>query len=46
MTVQDDGPYQTQNDGRFPLDDIWDVYVHQLDLREHKRLFMPFVYKS
>lgn len=32
MTVQDDGPYQAQNDGRFPLYDVWDVYVHQLDL--------------
>lgn len=32
MTVQDDGPYQAQNDGRFPFYDVWDVYVHQLDL--------------
>ncbi len=45
MTVQNDGPYQAQNDGRFPLYDVWDVYVHQLDLRERKQLFMSFVHK-
>lgn len=45
MTVQNDGPYQAQNDGRFSLYDVWDVYVHQLDLREHKQLFMPCVYE-
>lgn len=34
MTVQDYGPNQAQNDGRFSLYNVWDVDVHQLDLRK------------
>lgn len=32
MTVEDDGPYESEDDGGPSFDDIWDVYVHQFDL--------------
>lgn len=34
MTVEDDGPYKAENDGRPSIYDIWDVYVHQFDLHQ------------
>lgn len=37
MTVEDDGPYESEDDGWPSLCDIWDVYVHQFDLVERKR---------
>lgn len=37
MTVEDDGPYESEDDGRPSVHDVRDVYVHQFDLVEHNR---------
>lgn len=34
MTVENDGPHEAKNDGGPSIYDIWDVYVHQFDLRQ------------
>lgn len=36
MTVEDDCPYEAEDDGGSSIYDIWDVYVHQFDLDENK----------
>ena len=33
LEVEDDGPNESQNDGRLPVDNIAGVDVNQLDLR-------------
>ena len=33
LEVEDDGPNESKNDGRLPVDNITGVDVHQLDLR-------------
>lgn len=33
MTVEYDGPYKAKDDGWPPIYDIWDVNVHQFDLK-------------
>lgn len=38
MTMENDGPYEAEDDGRPPIYDIWDVYVHQFN-----RLFLEKV---
>lgn len=35
MTVEDDGPYESKNDGRPSVYDVRDVYVHQFNLVKH-----------
>lgn len=37
MTVEDDGPYESEDDGWPSLCDIRDVYVHQFDLVKRNR---------
>ena len=32
VTVEDDGPYEAQDDGGASVDDVWDVDVHQFNL--------------
>lgn len=34
MTVEDDGPYESENDGGPSIYDIWDVYIHHFDLHQ------------
>lgn len=37
MTVEDDGPYESQDDGRSSVYDVRDVYVHQFNLVKQNR---------
>lgn len=37
MTVEDDGPYESKDDGRTSIYDVRDVYVHQFNLVKRKR---------
>lgn len=38
MILQNDGPYEAQDDGRFTIDNVRNVYVDQFDLqRKHTR---------
>ncbi len=34
MNVHDDGPDETQNDGRLPIHDVRDIDVDQFDLQD------------
>ncbi|TNN48870.1 mitochondrial proteolipid [Liparis tanakae] len=38
MTAQDDGPYESEDDGGSSIDDICDVYVHQFDLTNRNKM--------
>jgi len=38
MTVQDDGPYESEDDGGSSIDDICDAYVHQFDLTNRNKV--------
>lgn len=37
MTVEDDGPYESEDDGGPSIYDIGDVYIHQFDLHQPTR---------
>lgn len=36
MILEDDCPYEAQNDGRLAIDDVRNVYVDQFNLRSNK----------
>lgn len=36
MILEDDGPYEAQDDGGFTIHDVRNVYVDQFDLRTNK----------
>lgn len=37
MVLENDCPYEAQDDGRLPINDIRNVYVDEFDLEERNR---------